>query len=901
MKQNKLASLIYSKRIYLLGFFISAAILFVAYALFGCAPFGNNSVLVLDLNGQYIYYYEQARDAFWGDGSLFYSWSRNLSGEMLGIFAYYLASPFMLIVMLLPRTMILYSVLIMQLCKVGTCAVTFSFYLKKSHKHSDGTRLIFSILYALMGYIVVQLMDPMWLDGMIYLPLIVYGVERLVDGHAKVRYIIPLALMFVAHFYIGYMVGLFTAIYFFYYVFFGSDKEDTSIKETLRDMWRFFWTTIVAIMCAAVIIIPTYNSLKLGKLDFSTPNYDVKFQFDIMEFFTKLLPGTYDTVRNEGLPFIYCGVLTLLLIPAFFVNKNIEFRKKVGYGMMLAMLFVSMYISTLDICWHGFQLPNWLPYRYSFTFSFILLVMAAQAFERMEGYSLKTIGVTCIVILGWLVYLETQDYSHVEQMGSLWIAIACVACYGLALRTVKIGSEEGRRFPMVLVVLISAELIGNTLHTFYKINKDVVYSKYDSYVGYIDDGRELVDLIYNEDSNVYRMEKTFHRTVNDPMAFGFMGLSHSSSTLNAGPIDLLENLGYTSRGHYTKYRGETLLTDDLFGIKYIMTKDKKVYYDNLFMQYDGTIKGDHVDVYINENALPIMYPVDDAILNTFIEKDNPFVNQNKVLSGLLSDEYQEFFQKIEVDSRNDDAVNTYLAGDHDKFVPKEGQTGRVSWTFTAPDDNQLVYLYMPASWERRSKLSINGSYLEDIYETDNYSIKTLGRFEPGEEVTISLEMTKDELFVKDVWIYWLDEEALNEAVNILSGNFELTAFEHDYLEGTVNANDGQVIFTTIPYEPGWTIKVDGEEVDNYIVLNSLIAIPVEAGTHTVTMKFVPNGFMAGLFISIAGVLITIAVGIFEKKKFKALAQRLEFESIPKRPHYTLGKYSSKPIKLKKKN
>ena len=98
--------------------------LFIAYSFFGIYPFGKESVLVLDLNGQYVYYYENLRDALHGNGSLVNSWSRNLSGETIGIFAYYLASPFMLIVMLLPRSIMTASILIMQLCKVGTASVT---------------------------------------------------------------------------------------------------------------------------------------------------------------------------------------------------------------------------------------------------------------------------------------------------------------------------------------------------------------------------------------------------------------------------------------------------------------------------------------------------------------------------------------------------------------------------------------------------------------------------------------------------------------------------------------------------------------------------------------------------------------------------------------------------------
>ena len=215
---------LYSKRIYIFAFLIPAVALFIAYAFFGIYPFGKESVLVLDLNGQYVYYYENLRDALHGNGSLVNSWSRNLSGETIGIFAYYLASPFMLIVMLLPRSIMTASILIMQLCKVGTASVTMCHFLGNHKKMSGSTSLIFSVIYSLMAYMIVQLMDPMWLDGLIYLPLICKGIDKLVDEKKWLYLVIPLTLMFIANFYIGWMVAIFCIIYFLAYFFFISDS-----------------------------------------------------------------------------------------------------------------------------------------------------------------------------------------------------------------------------------------------------------------------------------------------------------------------------------------------------------------------------------------------------------------------------------------------------------------------------------------------------------------------------------------------------------------------------------------------------------------------------------------------------------------------------------------------------
>ena len=330
----------YDKRWYFAAFFLPAAILFAAYAVFKAYPFGDNSALVLDLNGQYVYYYEAYRDAFWGDGSFIYDWSRNLGGEMFGIFAYYLASPFMLIIYILPRSMMPLSIMIMQLCKVGTASVTFRFFLKKISPVQPKTvsLIVFPTVYSLMSYMVVQLMDPMWLDALILLPLICVGVNKLVNNGTMLPYIIPLTLMFISHFYIGYMVGIFTFMYFCYTCL---SKEGRKLPEHFFKKFGYFCLgTLVALMCAAFVLIPVYNSLKLGKFDFTTPDFSLATQFDFLTFATKLFPMSYDTVYPEGLPMIYCSTAVILLVPLFFMNSRLSIKEKTANGVLTGILVV---------------------------------------------------------------------------------------------------------------------------------------------------------------------------------------------------------------------------------------------------------------------------------------------------------------------------------------------------------------------------------------------------------------------------------------------------------------------------------------------------------------------------------------------------------------------------------
>lgn len=864
---------LYHKRIYALAFIIPALLMYAVYLAFQIHPVGDNSVLVLDLNGQYVYYYEAFRDAIKGKGSMFYSWNRILGGEMMGIFAYYLASPFSLIVALFPKAYILEGILLMQLCKLGACGVTFAFYMRRTRqRQGEYNVLLFSVLYAMMAYAVIQLMDPMWLDGLVYLPLIIYGIELLVDEGRSLWFTIPLGLMFFANYYIGWMVAIFSGIYFLVYYWLLSVKkeDDRGAKDFLWTAFRFGLGGIIAALLAGCILLPTYQSLKLGKLEFSDPDFGLKPQFTLFDFFSKLLPETYDTVRNEGLPAVYCGTLTIFMIPLYYLNKNISAKKKIGHTVLLASVLLSMYLSTIDLVWHGFQIPNWLPYRYSFTFSFVMLIMASDAFERIEGIEYKHIIGS---LMGWgiyVLYLDTLKKDNLETTQAIWFSLVCLLGFAFLVYYYRKHSTQAS-VPLILLVLVVGELFAGNLQTLRDIDEDVTYSKYSSYVPYIKSGRVMMEEMYDLDNSFYRMEKTYHRTVNDAMAIKMRGMSHSSSALNAKPIALIDQLGLVSRGHYTKYKGSTPIVDDLFGIKYVATKDETVPYSEVVY----TQPSEGISVYKNPNALSIGFMADDALLDLSLTKDNPFVNQNKLLSALVSGEYREFFKPIMVEDTEYENLDVSNYNDHKYYkVVDKAKNAQAKFIMTVPNKNR-VYMYLPSTWENDLNIWANGEFKGQYYKTDNYTIREMGQYKPGETLEVITTVVSEYCYMRDQWFYELDEDMVNEAMSQLSQNqWNITKYSDTHLEGKVTAEKGQVLFTSIPYEPGWTIKVDGQKVEPIVLADALIGVELEPGEHTVTMVFFPNGLAPGLLLTGAGILMVIAMALYERKSRSVLLQRL---------------------------
>ena len=389
------------------SFGIPFLILLIAYFIFGVYPFGKESVLSLDLNGQYVYYYDYMYDVFAGEESVFYSWSRNLSGEFMGIIGYYLGSPFNFLVWMFPRDMITEGLLTMMVTKVGAIGLCTAIYLSRGRGFGKLTTIVFSASYALCSYTMVQTMNPMWLDGVMILPLVVYGIEKLIDEGKFAMCTISLVYAFVTCFYIGFMIAIFSAIYFLYY-------SVVSHKKGLARLFigrglLFTGVAIVSAMISCYMLIPVYNSLSYGKFEFSEPDYSsVYTNFDLIEMLDKMFPLTYDTVRMSGLPFIYCGTIVLLLLPCYFFTKKIRGRDRIGAAVIISILCVSMWICQVDMLWHGGQLPNWLPYRYSFMLSFLMVRFAAEAFNNIDEIRKKHIAGVALAWFGVLLLIERQ-------------------------------------------------------------------------------------------------------------------------------------------------------------------------------------------------------------------------------------------------------------------------------------------------------------------------------------------------------------------------------------------------------------------------------------------------------------------------------------------------------------
>ena len=891
---------------FLLPFFLMSLI----YIMIGTWPFGKTSVLVLDLNGQYVYFFEALRDFVWGDTSLLYSFSRSLGGEFLGIYAYYLASPLSYIVALFPADNITEALFLMFLIKQGLCGLTFGYFLRKTTDVSPTTTVIFSTVYAMTAYGIVMQHNTMWTDNVILLPLIALGIRLLITEGKYKLYTISLALAMLSNFYIGYMSCIFCVLYFFYIHIAMSREEKWQKKQHLpfiRSGLRFGFFSLLAGAIGMLIVIPAVYALSFGKDTFTNPTYEFVSKLDLFDVFTKFFFGSYDTVRPEGFPFVYCGIITLLLVPFYFIDRRIAIREKAANLFLALILLFSFCIQVIDIVWHGGQAPNWLNYRYSYMLCFLLIGMAAKGFEGARRQSARWVLYAAMPLLLVLMLAEHFGYEHMQNIFfPVALNIICIGVYGVALSLFITKRHVAKSFASLCILLVvCVEMVTAGLVNIVSLHLDVVISWRHTYTNFKARWEDAFETVQkNEEMPFYRMEKLKYRMVNDSYLLDYRGVSGSTSTLNRDTIAFLNSMDYSAESHASCYTGTNPFVDSFLSISYVAGELGTVFPSTYREVYNN---GDIV-VYKNPDALPIAFgaskdihkitlrayetdfddnrvdPDDDRAVHT---EASPFLRMNALASALLGEDVRLFIP-----------LDAYYSGDNvlhvssSRYYTKRDKSrdGYVNFSVQIPKDCE-VFAYFPSEYPSDSSPAeyyLNGRLIGSHFVREQSGYLCLGSYTEGDTCKVSFKLAENGIYIRQRvdYFYMMDHAVYDRLIDTLSaGGLRLFEASDSYFNGTITVKEGyETVLTTIPYDRGWNITVDGEKIEGYETLDALLAFDLTPGEHTVTMRYMPREYVIAFCIFLGGVgtlgtIIALEYFLKRHKKRKAAATTAEKDAL----------------------
>ncbi len=828
------------------AFFIPALTALSIFASYGMYPFGEKSVLIMDMSGQYVEFLAGLKHIR-SLSDIYFNWGKVLGGNYSGVFAYYSSSPLSMLTVFCPDRYLPAGILFLTVLKIGLCGLTMAVFLHRflmrtvktapAFRYDQsfvrnivraGIVLLFSTLYALCSYNCVYSMCVMWLDGVIVLPLILYFTEEVVEKGRMAGLIASFAYIFIANYYVAFMCGVFSVIYLVFYLIDRRKTYEESVLDRSTRI-RFYMSRIVryvlsAALAAAIsafIVLPAFFSLLEGKIGGTNSGYPSDWNYSFTEFIRKLFIGEYDGITNKAAPFFYSGAAVAIGVPLFFMNRRIKARTRISAGVITVFLLFSTMFSELDNAWHIFQHPNWFPYRWTFVLTFFAVFLAFRGVLSMSRQSPGNIAgvIALLFALGTAAVKmkhDAPDPSHVRrQLTLVLIYSAIFICCSLVIKakrkTTELKFKKAAAFAKIFaagalsLILIAPSVNEEKYHwepLLKGLDRAHHYEDASAYVDYRKEIGEVLTAIRKDMkeqglTGFSGISRNFSRSYNEAIGLGYRSMAHYSSAFNRSVNTFLDKFGYSCAYLWNLDFGATAVTDSLFGMNYFLN-GRNIYLwdeDELIETGStvppaeylkiGSVSGAFdVDIYRNEYAVPgpFIMSGDPSELTL---KGNYFSNQNELIK-LCSGIDRNVFKQLD---RNNVTVslsqNVSERPDEKGFYAGSG--GLIDFLVELPEGG-VLYAYFPGyGSEGNPKLFVrDGAELSDpikLFRGETNCIQRLGSAGPGEKISFTIEIARS-VNTNGFMFYVLDTEALKVHMDAVKARaLDITGFGTGRIKG----------------------------------------------------------------------------------------------------------------------
>lgn len=839
----------------ILSFLVPFIMLGVVFARAKIHPFGDRQVLYSDCKQQYLPFLKEFQRKLKSGDSLFYTWHSGMGTNFLAMIGYYIASPLNFLSLFVPVKYIREALAVFIMIKVGCASLFTAVFLKHVYRRNDLSLVAFGCCYAFCDFIMGYYWNTIWLDSVALLPLVALGVYCVVHEKKFKLYIIALCLAFLSSYYIGYMICVFVVLWFIVQ----SVIKKFELVSFCENILRMALYSGIALAMTLPVTFVSY--MQLSNTVSADDSFPEKLEF--YNNFMKLLANLFsfhEPTTMEGLPNIGTGVICILMLVIFVRSKDIMLSEKISLLSLLGFLFVSLNVNSLDYIWHGFHFPNLIPYRFAFLFSFTFVVIAYRAFTVFAQLDKKDIIGMCIVTIV-MVCISVFYLDRKAIIGSLIVA----AVYIIFMTFYELDLLDRRMLIAFTSLVIIAEMcfessIGvNTVGT----------TSYNDYPAKESEVGELLDYAEtNGGGDLYRIDQTYYSTKNDGMIYGYNSAGQFSSTSYKTLIDFTADFGLVSKRSSFQYLLTSPVVSMLLNEKYIIARDgynaNESSLKEVMTASDGIAK-----LYENQYYLPIGYMSRNDVIDVDMDGPTVFNSQNsvfKALTGVDEDVYSMLtptsFDCLNID-REKEAEGLFV------YRLTDGQTtGEINVTYTAPKAG-MVYAW--ANVKSSDTIDVQSATINHTYniEAQRY-VFPLGYYKKGEAIILSVDAQKSA--TNKICVAQLNDDVMEKGYAALSDEtMDVTKHTSTLVEGTVTANEDGLFMTSIPYEKGWKLYVDGEPTEIVSAIGAFSAAELTKGEHSIRFEYVPQGFVPGVVIAVLALLMFAFLWVNDRMKVKGKA------------------------------
>lgn len=819
------------------AFIITALLILFLFWNLHMAPFGGASLARADATIQYIDFFTYLRGILLEGKSTAYTFTKGLGSNVWGVVAYYLLSPLNLLVIFFRQENLHTFYDLLVLLKLSLCSGTMAFYLEKRFDGGipSAFLVLLAISYGLMQYNFEQAQNVMWLDPLYMLPLLLLGTWKLQSNKGFLMLAISVGFALLFNWYMGMIVTLFAGFWSAWEYLALSRVKDSPIRAFLRYEGKVLGAILLGVCLSGIVLVPAFASMASGRGHVDWRELSIRYKGNPLTLLQGMSMGN---VSQKQFAVLFSGSFSLAGTVIFLSGKSWTIKQKKWALVLLMFILLAFYWEPFYFLFSLLKLADSYWYRYSFVGIFPLLYFAAWNCTRWDekqeqtGSSLKILSG---IIVYWMVFnvLKHQtEYRFLLFSAGCLIGIGAMWLYRDWLKERKID-----RWAIGGICLLSILELGlNVRH----LMKRYTYSEVTKFHVYVEDAQAQIREIKQIDTSLYRINQVHpYRTsknnitanYNEPLSYGYWGISSYTSGPDNRQMQFLDHVGYRQGSvNLNVVVAPVLGIDALLGVKYVFAP-KKVY--GLELE-SGTKVYNQECTWRNPYAFPLAFLMDAPKVQKELRyTGNPFLYTNtlfSVIAGKTSEIYQPvMYQTL---SRNEHRI---------LFQLKEWNKGP-------------VYGNIPTQHDLQGQLLLDRKEKQGYTRWLSPSVFPLSATKKGKH-TVQLdtkERIPDDLTPQ---FYGLDlkvlqdvsQEAWQKAAVIKQMNDRQVIIE-------VHGSPNQLLFTSIPYDKGWDIRVNGQKAVPFLIGGCLMAIPLEGGGNTIKMEYHLPGLTAGIALTMLGII-----------------------------------------------
>ena len=860
-KNSNIFKTFYEKHyVYVIIFLIAFAMMVGAWVIGEVGPFGGKCLVVVDGVHQYLPFFSEYQEKLKHLSDIQYTFDVGMGNNFISLWSYYLSSPINLIVILFAKSHLPMALNIIISTKIIIASLTFAYFLIHRGKEKEVTLGVipFSLLYAFSSYVVGYYWNLMWLDCIFIFPIIILGMDKMMKKSDSRMYVLALLYAFICNYYISFMICMFLVLWFFTYRF-------KSFSDFFFKGLRFAVASLITAAMSAVVLLPAYKGIMTtASAEFELPEWEFYGTFaDTLRSHLFCSEVLTNQIGDAGTN-LYCGIITVLFAVIFFMMPGISRERKVKYLLLLALLVVSFNNVKLNYIWHGFHNQYGIPNRFAFLYVFVLILMAYEVYRKMDiikpfmiliAYTVSMLFVIFCYYHAETVY-ETRTYILTAALLSLYLVLIILYC--------KLKYKE--LFMYIIIFVAVFEMAANGLFGFSQDGS----SEPDYYYGDTKAVMALKDRNEERKNDFSRADVLLPRFVDEATWYNLRSVGIFGSTVRGEMVDVMGDLGYYTGANEYLYYGATPVTNALFGVRHVYTRENDyINTDSHMFVKDSEPSGQgKVTLYENPYTLPIGYMVNDEILDFETLDNGPFTVQNELCGALTGVEpiFVSIFDDMNVNAYGTN-MDITLVDDNNATYKNANESARGDMIYTVPEDMDL-YMSCRGSNVHKIALLIDGK--ERAYDRYQGQIFHIGKMKAGQKVDIQFELNDDEEELSgDLYCYpmkYLGDQFSAFYNSLLGRGMQVDSVSDTKITGKIYADGDDIFMTSIPYDDGWKIICDGKEVETYILLEAFLGADIPEGEHDIEIIYNSPGMREGMIITLVGIVLFLVLIYIESRE-----------------------------------